>query len=67
VAYGRPPGSEKNTYLDARMRERGMPVHEQLEALLAEALDRLGDGSPREGDDVKIGVEGWRQRGAGSA
>jgi len=24
VAYGRPPGSEKNTYLDARMRERGM-------------------------------------------
>jgi 8-oxo-dGTP pyrophosphatase MutT (NUDIX family) len=57
--YGRPAGAEKCGYLDARWQAvTGRVPHDDLRALLAEAVVLIGEGAERRGAerDVPLGV-----------
>jgi 8-oxo-dGTP pyrophosphatase MutT (NUDIX family) len=60
LVFGRPASAPKNRYLDIRVRESGMPVHETLQDTLAETLAMLGDGAPRFGGECQVPLFIWR-------
>jgi 8-oxo-dGTP pyrophosphatase MutT (NUDIX family) len=59
VAYGRPATAAKCRYLDERVRDKGLPVHETMEALFADILNRLGEGAYRVGGETCVPLFIW--------
>lgn len=60
VVYGRPASAPKCRYMDKRVEELGLTVHESLESLFAEALERLGEGAERVDGEVFVPLFIWQ-------
>lgn len=60
VLYGRPPHAPKCAYLDQKALDYGLQVHETLESLLAQAVERLGEGAYRLGGEADVPLFVWR-------
>lgn len=77
LVYGRPQGAPKTRYLDERyLAVTGRAPHDQVEALVADVLARIGEGMPRRGGECRVPLtifrspqfQGWyaNQRRAGN-
>ena len=66
VVYGRPAGAPKCKYLDRRAQMAGISVHESIESLASEALERLGQGAMRRGGCASVPLDMWRSEQFGS-
>lgn len=60
LAYGRPSQAAKCRYLDQRVEELGLPVHDSLDKLLAQVCADLGAGATREGGEAQVPLFIWR-------
>jgi len=60
VAYGRPAAAVKCRYLDERITQTGLPVHETMEALFADVINRLGAGALRVGGEAQVPLFIWK-------
>lgn len=60
VVYGRPASAPKCQYMDKRVEERGLTVHESLDSLFTEALERLGEGAERVEGEVFVPLFIWQ-------
>ena len=60
IVYGRPATAEKCKYLDKRIVDMGLPVHETLEATLNHAIELLGDGAFRSDGEVYVPLFIWK-------
>lgn len=75
VVFGAPPDAPRNGYLRHYADKFGVPALTTLDGVLAAALDRIGEGSPRTGGEREVPLMLWRtptfqqwyaaQRGAG--
>lgn len=60
IVYGRPATAEKCRYLDKRIIDSGLPVHETLSATLDHAIEKLGDGASRNDGEVYVPLFIWK-------
>lgn len=60
IVYGRPATAEKCRYLDKRIIDSGLPVHETLPATLDHAIEKLGDGALRNDGEVYVPLFIWK-------
>jgi len=60
IVYGRPVSADKCKYLDKRILDMGLPVHETLEDTFNHAIGLLGDGAFRQNGEVYIPLFIWQ-------
>jgi len=60
IVYGRPATAEKCRYLDKRILDSGLPVHETLGATLDHAIQVLGEGALRNDGEVYVPLFIWK-------
>jgi 8-oxo-dGTP pyrophosphatase MutT (NUDIX family) len=60
VVYGRPTSAPKCRYMDKRVEALGLKVHESLDSLLTEAIERLGEGAERVDGEVFVPLFIWK-------
>ena len=61
LVYGRPDNSPKNTYLDWLYQDRELgPIHNSMESITQEVVNRLGDGCYRMDGERYIPLDIWK-------
>jgi hypothetical protein len=60
LVYGRPRSAPKCRYMDKRVQDLGLPVHDSMAALMDDALASLGDGAQRTVGEVCVPLFIWR-------
>ena len=60
LVYGRPSSAPKCNYMDKRVRELGLTVHDSLDSLFNDTLQNLGEGAPRASGEVHVPLFIWR-------
>lgn len=72
---GVPPGTPKTGYQLWYARELGIPIAESLETTLGQAIERVRDSAPRDGEETLVPLhiwntprfQMWRQKGSGTS
>jgi hypothetical protein len=60
LVYGRPSFAPKCRYMDKRVQELGLPVHDSMVALMDDAVASLGEGAHRSDGEAYVPLFIWR-------